>query len=74
MGIDFIGLIETHKNDKVKPLLGVSLLQWRRPFRGFIGFDADWKPSFFPSDLGSQRQNKWFALTGALGRTVQSLV
>jgi hypothetical protein len=32
----------------VWPVLGVSLPKWARQFRGFIGFGADWKPSFFP--------------------------
>ncbi len=32
----------------VKPVLGVSLPEWIRQFRGLIGFGADWEPSFFP--------------------------
>jgi hypothetical protein len=32
----------------VWPVLGVSLPEWVRQFRGFIGFGADWEPSFFP--------------------------
>jgi hypothetical protein len=39
MGIDFIGLIEIHESDRVKPILGVYLPERGRQFRGFIGFD-----------------------------------